>query len=138
MSLSAIVALGLGVCAGLRVFTPLAALSFFRGPLFGAIGVLFVLVEDYMDLQPWVGSRTAPQSLVLRLASGGFCGWSVTAANGLTSGIAGAVLGVAGAVAGTYGGYAVRVRAMEKIGLIPSGIVEDVIAIALAAFLVTR
>lgn len=138
MSLSAIIALGLGVCAGLRVFTPLAALSFFRSTWFGVVGVLFVLFEDYMDLRPSTGPRTAPQSVLLRLASGGFCGWSVTAANGLTSGIAGAVLGVAGALAGTYGGYALRIRAIEKIGLIPSGIVEDVIAIALAAFLVTR
>jgi uncharacterized membrane protein len=138
MTLPLLVALGLGVVAGLRAFTPLAALSFARGPLWGTLGAVLALVEYVMDVLPTTPARTAPQSLVLRLVSGGFCGWVVTVAGGTGTGIAGVVLGVIGALAGTFGGHALRVRAIAKIGTIPSGIVEDAIAIALAAFLITR
>jgi uncharacterized membrane protein len=45
---------------------------------------------------------------------------------------------VIGALAGTYGGHAARIAAIARIGAIPAAVAEDVVAIALAALIVTR
>jgi uncharacterized membrane protein len=130
-------AFGLGFVAGLRAFTAPAALAFSRGPILTAIGVLAALFEYVMDTLPKTPSRTDPRGLIPRIVSGGFCGWVIAAAWG-GSAIAGASAGVAGALAGTYGGHAVRLAAIERIGALPAALLEDVVAIGLAAFIVTR
>jgi len=138
MTAALFVALGLGIVAGLRAFTALAGLAFERGGVPAGLGILLALVEDVMDVLPSTPSRTAPRGLIVRFLSGGFCGWAVTAAGGTGAGIAGAVAGIVGAAGGTYGGHAARVWAIGKIGNVPSGILEDAIAIALVAFVLTR
>jgi uncharacterized membrane protein len=130
-------AFGLGFVAGLRAFTAPAALAFSRGPILTAIGVLAALFEYVMDLLPSTPSRTDPRSLVVRIVSGGFCGWVIAAAWG-GSAIAGAVAGVAGALAGAYGGHAARLAAIARIGAVPAALVEDVVAVGLAVLIVTR
>ena len=47
-------------------------------------------------------------------------------------------VGLIGALAGTYGGHAARMAAIARIGAIPAAVTEDIVAIALAAFFVTR
>ena len=47
-------------------------------------------------------------------------------------------MGILGALVGTYGGRMVRIAAIERIGAVPAALVEDVVAIALAALIVTR
>jgi uncharacterized membrane protein len=53
-------------------------------------------------------------------------------------GMFGAIAGIAGAVIGTYAGHAARLAAIARIGGYPAAIVEDLVAIGLAAFIVTR
>jgi uncharacterized membrane protein len=130
-------AFGLGFVAGLRTFTAPAALAFSRGPILTTIGVLAALFEYVMDLLPNTPSRTDPRGLIPRIVSGGFCGWVIAAAWG-GSAIAGAVAGIVGAFVGTYGGHAARLAAIARIGAVPAALVEDVVAIGLAAFIVTR
>jgi uncharacterized membrane protein len=130
-------AFGLGFVAGLRAFTAPAVLALSRGPILSAIGVLAALFEYVMDLLPTTPSRTDPPGLIPRIVSGGFCGWVIAPAWG-GSAFAGAVAGIIGALAGTYGGHAARLAAIARIGAVPAALVEDVVAIGLAAFIITR
>ena len=75
--------------------------------------------------------------LSARVLSGAFVGWMIaTMHEGL--GIFGTIGGIAGAVIGTYAGHAARLAAIARIGGYPAAIVEDLVAIGLAAFIVTR
>ena len=49
------------------------------------------------------------------------------------SGMFGAIAGIAGAVMGAYVGHAARLAAIARIGHYPAAIVEDLVAIGLAA-----
>lgn len=131
-----LLALGLGFVSGLRTFTSLAAIGVIRGG-WGYGLVLFALGEYVADATPWIPSRTAFPSIVLRPLSGAIAGWIVAAMHG-GSPLAGAVTGVIGAFAGTFGGHAARVAAIARIGALPAALAEDVVAIALAASIVTR
>jgi uncharacterized membrane protein len=131
---SIVLALGIGIVSGLRTFTSLAAVFLMRG---GYPGIVLAVGEYVADLSPKVPSRTAFPSNVVRALSGAIAAWFLTAAHGGAP-MAGAAAGVAGALIGTYGGHAARIAAIEKIGAIPAGIAEDVVAVALAALVVTR
>jgi uncharacterized membrane protein len=130
-------ALLLGIVSGLRVFTAPAAVLLVRGGIWGIILAIVALAEYVVDAMPKTPSRTAPPSVVLRLISGAFVGWAIATGHG-ASGIAGGIAGIIGALIGTYGGHALRIAAIARIGAIPAAITEDIVAIALAAFAVTR
>ena len=49
-----------------------------------------------------------------------------------------AIAGIVGALIGTYAGHAARLAAIARIGAYPAAFTEDVIAISLAALIVTR
>ena len=132
-----LLALGIGVVSGLRTFTGPAAVMLARGGIAGIVLAIAAVGEYIADAMPWIPSRTAPPSIAIRALSGAIAGWLIAGDHG-GSAVAGAVAGIAGAVAGTYGGHAGRLALIERIGAIPAAIVEDVVAIALAAFLVTR
>ncbi|MEH2072341.1 MAG: hypothetical protein V7K47_30020 [Nostoc sp.] len=127
----------LGLVAGLRAFTAPAALFLARGGIVGIILVFFAVAELIGDMVPQIPSRTSPPALIARILSGGIVGWIIAGANSSFA-LVGAVIGVLGALIGAYGGRAVRIAAIERIGAIPSALIEDVVAIALAAFVVTR
>ncbi|MDF5710714.1 MAG: hypothetical protein PUP90_24355 [Nostoc sp. S4] len=127
----------LGLVAGLRAFTAPAALFLARGGIVGIILVFFAVAELIGDMLPQIPSRTSPPALIARILSGGIVGWIIAGANSSFA-LVGALIGVVGALIGAYGGRAVRIAAIERIGAIPSALVEDVVAIALAAFVVTR
>ncbi|WP_334826361.1 hypothetical protein [Nostoc sp.] len=95
------------------------------------------MAELIGDMLPQIPSRTSPPALIARILSGGIVGWLVTGANSSFA-LVGALFGVVGALVGAYGGRAVRIAAIERIGAVPAALAEDVVAIALAAFIVTR
>ena len=127
-----IAAFVLGVVAGLRTFIAPAALYLARGGIAGYVLALFALGELFGDVQPNVPPRTWPPALLARVASGAFVGWMLCAFRGASPG-AGAALGAVGAVIGTYGGKNVRLRLIERFGAVPAALMEDAVAIVLAA-----
>ena len=135
-----LLALGIGSVSGLRVFTSLAALALVRGGVWSYVVAVIALGEYVADASPNIPSRTALPSIAIRPLSGAVAGWLIAAMHGGSTVLAavGAVCGVIGAFAGTYGGHAARLWAIARIGAIPAALAEDVLAIALAAFLVTR
>ena len=155
MNYALALAFGIGVVAGLRALTAPAAVAWaahlgwlnlhdsplafmastWAAVLFSALAI-FELVGDLLPTTP---SRTAPAPLAARIISGGFCGACVcVAAN--QSLFVGAALGGIGAVAGAFAGYAIRKRLVTGLNVkdIFIAIPEDLIAIGLAWFLVTR
>ena len=132
---SLLFAFGIGFVSGLRAFTSLAALMLVRGGLPGIVLAVAAVGEYIADASPKIPSRTALPSIVVRPVSGAIAGWLIAVPHG-GSPVAGAVVGAIGALAGTYGGHAVRVVAVAKIGPIPAALAEDVVAIGLAALLV--
>ncbi|MEA2784146.1 MAG: hypothetical protein QOF71_250 [Candidatus Eremiobacteraeota bacterium] len=135
---SLLLAFGLGFVSGLRAFTSLAALALSRGiGIWGIVLGVAALGEYVADASPKIPSRTAFPSIVIRPVSGAIAGMYIATWHG-GSPVAGAIVGAIGALAGTYGGHAARAVAITKIGAIAAALAEDAVAIALAAFIVTR
>ena len=130
-------ALGLGVVSGLRTFTSLAAVFLLRGGVWGWVFTVGALAEYVVDLLPSTPSRTRPVGVVVRCVSGAVAGWTIVTLHGGST-LVGVILGVIGALIGTYGGHAARIAAIARIGGIPAGLLEDAVAIGLAALIVTR
>lgn len=107
-----------------------------RGVAPAALGAVLAAGEYVLDVLPSTPSRTGRLGLVARIASGGLCGWFVFRTAAVPFGLAGAGLGIVGALAGAYGGHALRLRAAARVGNVCSGLIEDAIAIGVAAFLV--
>ena len=145
-------ALLLGIVAGMRVFTALAAVSWaarlgwlhlddtwaaFLGYTWTPwIFTVLALVEYVTDQLPSTPSRKVPLQFGGRLVSGALAGAAVVAAGG--SSVIGLIVGVLGAAIGTYGGAAVRTRLAASFGQDrPAGIVEDLVAVALGALTVS-
>src|SRR5438105_3032043 len=120
----ALLALLIGIVAGLRAFTAPAAVSWaaYLGwlPLAGtplafmgsvwAVRILTVLavVEFVTDQLPSTPSRTVPMQFGARIVFGALSGAGIGAAGGWL--IVGGIAGIVGAVIGTYGGHAVRAK----------------------------
>lgn len=119
-------ALPIGVMAGLRTMTPLAAVSWkahaggltgglrLRGTPLAFLGhpatpwvfTAAALGEFVTDQLPQTPSRKVPVQFAARILSGGLCGAALGAAAG--SWRIGAIAGVGGAILGTLGGAAIR------------------------------
>jgi len=123
--------------SGLRMFTAPAAVLIARGTLWSIVFVIGALVEYVLDALPNTPSRTETRGLVGRIISGAFVGWLIATMHG-GAGIPGAIAGIVGALIGMYGGHAARMAAIARIGAYPAAFAEDVIAIGLAALVVTR
>jgi hypothetical protein len=122
----------LGFAAGLRTFTPLAALAV-RGRLGGGEAVrrgapLLAAGEWIGDKSPKAPPRTSPGPLAGRALSGAVVG---TVLAGRRGGVIGALAAVAGSYAGQYGRAALG-RATGKPDAI-FAIAEDGLATALSA-----
>ncbi|WP_108659534.1 DUF4126 family protein [Acuticoccus kandeliae] len=146
-----VIALLLGIVAGLRAMTPLAAVSwaaatgqlalagtslqFLGAAVTPWITSLLALAELVTDQLPFTPSRKVPMQFGTRIVVGALVGAAVTLPSG--GWIAGAVAGVVGAVAGTYGGAAARAAMARHFGRDrPAAFIEDAVAIALAALAV--
>lgn len=141
----------LGVIAGLRAVTPIAAvcwaaalglLKLGGAPLaiLGSMVTVWIATaaaafEFISDKLPKTPSRKVPVQFGARILMGGLAG----AALGVPSGalLFGAVLGIVGAVAGTFGGAKVRGALARAFGRdLPAALVEDLVAVAGAALVV--
>jgi uncharacterized membrane protein len=105
----------LGFAAGLRTFTPPAAVFRHRALVMAAAGEL---VTDKLPITP---SRLEPPALAGRAVSGAITG-------GVIGGRAGLPLGAAAAIAGSYAGARVR---GNRPGFM-TAVLEDAVAVGLA------
>jgi uncharacterized membrane protein len=147
-----ILAFAIGVVAGLRALTPLAAVAWgARLNIWQLIGThlawignaiapwvltLLALGEVVNDKLPGTPSRKVPPQFIARVLSGAFCGAVVGGAR--ESLVLGLIAGAVGAVAGTYGGAALRTKLAALFANdFPAALVEDVLAIGLAITIVS-
>lgn len=146
-----LLALLIGIIAGLRAMTAPAAVSWAAsfGPLplegtwLAFLGyrftpwILTVLAigELITDQLPTTPSRKVPVAFAARILSGALCGAAIgTLGDAL---LGGAIAGAAGAVIGTVGGAAVRARLAAAFGRDrPAALLEDAVAILGAALIV--
>ena len=141
-------ALLIGVVAGLRAVTPLAAIAIaaylgwidFSGTQVAFIGhivtviilVVLAIVELVGDQLPNTPSRKVPMQFGARIVLGAVAG-------ALLPGgwLIGAVLGAIGAVIGTYGGAELRTSLAKSFGKDrPAGLIEDAVAVIAALLIV--
>ena len=141
-----LVALVIGVVAGLRAFVAPAALSwlaytnpthfsgtwasFMASGWTAGIFSILVMVEFVTDQLPKTPSRKVPMQFIPRLLSGGFTGAVLGAPSGNT--VACAVIGIVGAAIGTFGGFEFRSRLAKLFGDRPAAVIEDLTALAIA------
>jgi len=145
-----LLALLIGIIAGLRAMTAPAAVSWaarlgwlnlaptslaFLGYAFTPwIFTALALAELVTDQLPTTPSRTVPVQFGTRILTGGLSGGAIGAAHGQF--VPGVVVGVVGAVIGTLGGRAVRGRLAASFGQDrPAALIEDAVAIG-GAFLI--
>ncbi|WP_183661871.1 DUF4126 family protein [Phyllobacterium trifolii] len=145
-----LLALLIGIVAGLRAMTAPAAISWaahlgwlhlgdswlaFLGYAFTPwIFTALAIVELVTDQLPSTPSRKVPVQFGTRIVMGALCGAAVGISGGWALG--GAVAGVIGAGIGTLAGANIRGRLARSFGQDrPAAIIEDVVAIV-AAFLI--
>ena len=146
-----LLALSIGVVAGLRTMTAPAAVSWaahlgaldlsrswlaFVGyawaPLILTVAAIGELVVDQLPSTP---SRTVPAQFGARILSGVLTGGAIGVAGG--NWVGGAVAGVVGAAIGTLGGRALRARLAAAFGRDrPAAFLEDAVAIGAALLIV--
>ena len=150
-----LLAFGIGIIAGLRSLTSPAVITWaaHRGWLnlqgtsltflgsTAAVATLTILavVELVMDKLASTPARTKPLGLSARILLGGLSGAAVALA-GRQSAAVGCALGAVGGVVGGFAGYQVRtglVRAL-KVPDFVIAVLEDLVAVASALFIVTR
>jgi uncharacterized membrane protein len=139
-----LLALGIGVIAGLRTFTAPTVVAWaavlhwinlsgtwasWMGNLITAIVFsVLALGELFLDKQAKTPPRTAPPSFIGRLTFGGFAGAVVGTAWAVTWSALGA--GVVGAVLGTLAGYHGRGLVAKSFGRdLPAALLEDALAV---------
>ncbi len=114
--------------------TPLAFMGYKYTPILFTIAAIGELINDKL---PKTASRTVPPQFIARVVMGGLVGATVGASGHAL--VVGLVLGALGAVCGTLGGAAVRGRLAAAFHRdLPAALLEDVVAIAIAIFSVTR
>jgi len=145
-----ILALAIGIIAGLRAFTapaavswaarfgvlPLAGthLSFLSSVITSWIITALALFELVNDQNPKTPSRKVPPQFIARVVMGSFSGAAIGL--GLDNLWIGLICGAIGAVIGTLGGAAIRAKLAAAFGKdLPAGLLEDAIAI-LGAYLI--
>ena len=142
----------IGIVAGLRALTPLAAVSWAAharrlhvdGTWLAFLGYnwspwifsLLALGELVNDKLPKTPSRKVPPQFGARIVTGAIAGGAIGAnANAIVTGL---LLGGVGAVVGTLGGAAFRGRMARSFGRdLPAALIEDGIAVLGAILLVT-
>jgi len=148
-----ILALGIGIVAGLRSLTAPAVvawaahlnwLNLHHSPLAfmgstAAVAIFSVLAigELVADKLPTIPKRTAPAPLIARIVTGALCGACLCLSTGQSL-VAGALLGGIGGVIGAFLGYDIRRRLNSHIKDLVVAVCEDVVAVGLALFLVSR
>jgi uncharacterized membrane protein len=150
-----VLAVGIGVVAGLRSLTAPAVVAWAahlgwlnlhgsRLAFIGsttAVGIfsLLALGELIADKLPKIPKRTEVAPLLARIVTGGLCGACLFAAAGRLP-VAGALLGGTGGVMAAFLGYELRRRLVNNLHIkdFIVAVCEDLFAIGLALFLVSR
>jgi len=150
-----ILAVGIGIVAGLRSLTAPAvvawgaylswlnlhgsALAFMGSTTAVAIFSLLAIGELVADKLPTTPKRTALAPLVARIITGGLCGACLCAAGGKSL-LLGALLGGTGGVIGAFFGYQTRKRLVRDLHIkdFVVAVCEDLLAVGLAFFVVSR
>ena len=147
-----VLALLIGMVAGLRTMTAPAAISWAAQlgwlPLSGTplafmgfaytpyIFTLLAAIELVTDQLPQTPSRKVPMQFGARIASGALCGACIGASTGAL--LAGLIAGVAGAVIGTLGGALARGKLARAFGKDrPAALLEDMVAVVGAIVIVS-
>jgi uncharacterized membrane protein len=150
-----LLAFGIGIITGLRSLTSPAviawaahrgwlnlqgaSLSFLGSTAAVATLTILAVVELVTDKLASTPARTKPLGLSARILLGGLSGTAVALA-GRQSAAVGCALGAIGGVVGGFAGYQVRtglVRAL-KVPDFVIAVLEDLVAVAGALFIVTR
>jgi uncharacterized membrane protein len=142
-----------GTASGLRALTGLAAVSWaahfgilslghtwlaFLGYAFTPyILTLIAIGELINDKLPKTPSRLIPPQFITRIVISALCGLAIgLSGNGM---IIGLVAGIIGAVAGTFGGANARSLLAKTFGRdLPAALLEDAVALGIAAFALFR
>jgi uncharacterized membrane protein len=142
-----------GIASGLRALIGLAAVSWaahfgilpldhtwlaFLGYAFTPyILTLMALGELINDKLPKTPSRLIPPQFITRIVTSALCGLAIgLSGNGMTVGL---VAGIIGAVAGTFGGAKARSLLAKTLGRdLPAALLEDAVALGIAAFALFR
>jgi uncharacterized membrane protein len=146
-----LLALGIGVVAGLRAMTAPAAVSW--GAYLGMIHVggtwlaflarpwtpwvltVLALAELVGDQLPKTPSRKVPVQFGTRIVTGALSGAAIGAGGGAW--LVGALCGAVGAVIGTLGGAAARASLARSFGRdLPAALLEDAVAIGAALLII--
>ena len=155
MNYVVIFALGIGIVSGLRSLLAPAVvawaahfdllnlngspLAFMGSRTAVVIFTIFAIGELIADKLPKTPKRTAFAPLLARILLGGLSGACLFVAAGKSL-LYGTLLGGIGGVIGAFGGYEIRRRIVSNLRVkdLFVAICEDVIAIALACFFVSR
>jgi uncharacterized membrane protein len=148
-----VLALGIGIVAGLRSLAAPAvvawgahvgclnlhgtSLEFMGSTATVAVFSLLAIGELIADKLPMIPKRTAPAPLMARIVTGGLCGACLCAAMGKSL-VAGALLAGIGGIVGAFAGYGIRRRLDLHIKDVVVAVCEDVVAMGLALFLISR
>lgn len=148
-----VLALVIGIVAGLRAMTPVAAVAWFARlnvwPLVGShlgwiassisvwVFTIAAIGEIINDKLPATPSRKVPPQFIARIVMGGLSGAVIGAAHEAL--VIGLLCGAVGAVIGTLGGSAVRGKLAAMFGKdLPAALLEDAVAILLALIVVSK
>ena len=139
----------IGLVAGMRSLTPLAAVSLaarrdalpdgtslpalLGHPLVTAGTVALAAGELAGDKMTSAPDRIVVPGMLARIATGAVAGAALAPRDERP---VAAVVGAASAVASAYVTFDARVRAMRRYGQVPTGLVEDVLVVAAAAWIV--
>ncbi|HZS17692.1 MAG TPA: DUF4126 family protein [Candidatus Udaeobacter sp.] len=155
MSVALLLAFGIGIVAGLRSLLAPAVvawaahfdllnlngspLAFMGSRTAAVIFSIFALGELIGDKLPSTPKRTALVPLLARIVLGALSGASLCVAAG-NSLLGGALLGGMGGTIGAFAGYEIRRRIARSFHIkdIFIAVCEDIVAIALACFIVSR
>ncbi len=142
----------IGIVAGLRAMTPIAAVSWAAHlgwlPLHGTwlsflgasvtpyLATALALGELVTDKLPTTPSRKTPMPFGARILSGALCGAAIATPSGAI--LFGPLLGAVGAMIGTFGGAALRGWLAQIFGKdLSAALLEDVIAIGGAILIIS-
>ncbi|HEY6903292.1 MAG TPA: DUF4126 family protein [Candidatus Acidoferrales bacterium] len=155
MNMVLLLAVGIGVVAGLRSLTAPAVvcwmahfhvlnlqdshLRFMGSTIAVAVFTLLALVEIINDKLPKTPSRTTAVPLTARILMGALSGAAFGAAGARSVAIA-AIAGIIGALIGTFGGYQVRTRTVKALHApdFVIALLEDAVAIGGGLLLASR
>jgi uncharacterized membrane protein len=114
--------------------TWLAFLSYAFTPYILTLMAIGELVNDKLPKTP---SRLVAPQFITRIATSALCGLAIgLSGNGMITGL---VAGIIGAVAGTYGGAKARSLLARTFGRdLPAALLEDAVALGIAAFALFR